>query len=263
MIPRSAPPESPPHDNHAPITSYDWRYRERGVGDPWQDLFNEVSLIQTISGLDAATEYEFSFRATNSEGDSPYSPRGRAFTDAAANVLPTVTISASQTVVNGFQTVTLTSTTDDPDGDVTDFLWSATGGTIADDTAEATTWTAPAAGSASATYFISLTITDDQNGTATDTISITVRAIPEPRSPQRALRTIVEIDLPDNALSLRFSERNFIVGDTFYEGRLLLVPSITWTLGSILQPHLEIPEIPLHFSDAPQLIADGRNSGAL
>ena len=252
-----------PANNGAIITSYDWRYRERGVGDPWQDLFNEVSLIQTISGLDASTEYEFSFRATNSEGDSPYSPRGRAFTDAPGNVLPTVTISASQTVVNGFQTVNLTSSTDDPDGDVTDFLWSATGGTIADDTAEATTWTAPAAGSASATYFISLTITDDQNATATDTISITVRAVPEPRSPQRALRTIVEIDLPDNALSLRFSERNFIVGDTFYEGRLLLVPSITWTLGSILQPHLEIPEIPLHFSDAPQLIPEGRNLGHL
>ena len=43
-----------PADNNAPITSYDWRYRERGVGDPWQDLFNEVTLIQTITGLDAS-----------------------------------------------------------------------------------------------------------------------------------------------------------------------------------------------------------------
>ena len=52
-----------------------------------------------------------------------------------------------------------------PDGDVTDYAWSATGGTIADDDAEATSWTAPAATDASVVYIITLTITDDQSGT--------------------------------------------------------------------------------------------------
>ena len=172
-------------------------------------------------------------------------------------------IFASQSIVNGGQTISLTASVDDPDGDVIAYAWTATGGTLADDDAEATSWTAPAATDASVAYVITLTITDDQGGTGTDTITITVRAIAVPRTPQRALRTLVEIDLPGGALSLRFSERNFMVGNTFYEARLLAVPSITWTLGSILQPHLEIPEIPLHFSDAPSLIAEGRNLGNL
>ena len=96
---------------------------------PGRTCSTKSPLIQTISGLDASNRIRVLVQSYQfSEGDSPYSPRGRAFTNAAGNILPTVTISASQTIVNGFQTVTLTSTTDDPDGDVTDFALERNGG---------------------------------------------------------------------------------------------------------------------------------------
>ena len=64
------------------ITSYDWRHRVRGSGGSgWVDRSNVTSLIQAFSGLDASTEYDFRFRATNVVGDGAYSFVIRATTD--------------------------------------------------------------------------------------------------------------------------------------------------------------------------------------
>ena len=55
-----------PDDGGSPITSYDWRHRVRGSGGSgWVDRSNVTNLIQSFSGLDASTEYDFRFRATN------------------------------------------------------------------------------------------------------------------------------------------------------------------------------------------------------
>ena len=76
-----------PDDGGSPITSYDWRHRVRGSGGSgWVDRSNVTSLIQAFSGLDANTEYDFRFRATNDVGNSPYSFPVRATTDAAPPV---------------------------------------------------------------------------------------------------------------------------------------------------------------------------------
>ena len=71
-----------PDDGGSPITSYDWRHRVRGSGGSgWVDRSNVTNLIQAFSGLDASTEYDFRFRATNDVGDSPYSFPIRETTD--------------------------------------------------------------------------------------------------------------------------------------------------------------------------------------
>ena len=63
-----------PDDGGSSITSYDWRHRVRGSGGSgWVDRTNVTNLVQVFSGLDASTEYDFRFRATNVVGDSPYS----------------------------------------------------------------------------------------------------------------------------------------------------------------------------------------------
>ena len=61
-----------PDDGGSPITSYDWRHK-RTADSVWIDRFDQTALSQTFSGLDPDTEYEFQFRATNDEDDSPYS----------------------------------------------------------------------------------------------------------------------------------------------------------------------------------------------
>ena len=76
-----------PDDGGSPITSYDWRHRVRGSGGSgWVNRSNVTSLIQAFSGLDASTEYDFRFRATNDVGDSPYSFPVRETTDDAPPV---------------------------------------------------------------------------------------------------------------------------------------------------------------------------------
>ena len=72
-----------PDDGGSPITSYDWRHRVTGSGGSgWVDRSNVISLIQAFSGLDASTQYDFRFRATNNVGDSPYSFAVQATTEA-------------------------------------------------------------------------------------------------------------------------------------------------------------------------------------
>ena len=74
-----------PGDGGSPITSYDWRHRITGSGGlGWVNRSNVMALIQAFPGLDAATEYDFQFRATNNVGDSPYSDIVQATTDASA-----------------------------------------------------------------------------------------------------------------------------------------------------------------------------------
>ena len=71
-----------PDDGGSAITSYDWRHRVAGSGGSgWVDRTNVTNLEQSFSGLDASTEYDFRFRATNDVGDSGYSFVVRETTD--------------------------------------------------------------------------------------------------------------------------------------------------------------------------------------
>ena len=47
---------------------------------PWTDVNNLTGTSRTITGLDSATTYEAQVRATNSVGDSAYSPSGTGST---------------------------------------------------------------------------------------------------------------------------------------------------------------------------------------
>ena len=77
-----------PDDGGSPITSYDWRHRVTGSGGAgWVDRSNVTSLVQAFSGLDASTQYDFRFRATNNVGDSLYGLITRATTEATPTTL--------------------------------------------------------------------------------------------------------------------------------------------------------------------------------
>ena len=76
-----------PDDGGESISSYDWRYRETGALT-WIDSLNQTNLTQVFAGLDASTEYEVQFRATNSVGDSEYSLSGTATTDNPPLAIP-------------------------------------------------------------------------------------------------------------------------------------------------------------------------------
>ena len=72
-----------PDDGGDTITSYDWRHRTTTPLGAWIARNDQTNLTQIFSGLDAAEGYRFQFRATNSVGNSSYSPSANATTDAA------------------------------------------------------------------------------------------------------------------------------------------------------------------------------------
>ena len=72
-----------PNNGGDTITSYDWRYRETGPLGPWISRLDQTNLTQVFTGLDADQGYRFQFRATNSVGDSQYSPNANARTEAS------------------------------------------------------------------------------------------------------------------------------------------------------------------------------------
>ena len=69
-----------PDDGGDAIASYDWRIK-RTSSSIWANRLDQTSLTQTWTSLQPDTEYEVQFRATNSEGDSAYSPSGILTTD--------------------------------------------------------------------------------------------------------------------------------------------------------------------------------------
>ena len=75
---------APANAGRPPITSYDMQYRKQGATN-WTDGPQDVAGTSTqIDGLDAGTVYEVQVRASNDEGDGPYSPPGTASTGTGA-----------------------------------------------------------------------------------------------------------------------------------------------------------------------------------
>ena len=68
---------APSNTGRPAITSYDLQYREGMTGN-WMDGPQDVNVTNSpIMGLKEDTEYQVQVRATNDEGDSLWSPRGR------------------------------------------------------------------------------------------------------------------------------------------------------------------------------------------
>ena len=76
-----------PNNGGDTITSYDWRYRITSPFGAWVNRSNVSNLTQVFTGLEAARTYRFQFRATNSVGNSQYSPNANATTDATPTTL--------------------------------------------------------------------------------------------------------------------------------------------------------------------------------
>ena len=96
-----------------------------------------------------------------------------------ANQQPEVSISLPSSVtqpVDGSTRVTPTVTASDPDGSISSYAWSATGGTFTNAATRNATWIAPAEEATEQTYVLTLKVTDNGGKSNSATVDISVRA---------------------------------------------------------------------------------------
>ena len=95
---------APANGGKPPITGYDLQYRQGTTGSFQAGPQNVAGASATISSLQTNALYQVQVRATNAEGDGPYSSSGSGRT----NALPTITIARQAATVTEGQVVRFT-----------------------------------------------------------------------------------------------------------------------------------------------------------
>jgi protocatechuate 3,4-dioxygenase beta subunit len=163
-----------------PIT-YVWTQEPATPAGSFSDpaVFNPLWFAPRVS-----SETTFQLRVTAADGKGGTDTETVAVTVRAyVNNAPTITAgpSASATTVNEQQSITLSVTASDADGDPLTYAWSQTApgspmGTFSSASAREPTWTAPDV-TASGTYTLRVTVSDGQGGSAQGSIDITVQKV--------------------------------------------------------------------------------------
>ena len=83
------------------IESYDLQYRKGTTGNWIDGPQDETGLTATIGGLDEASAYQVQVRATNDEGDGPWSSPGSGSTNAPAEEMAETTVPADWSLIPG------------------------------------------------------------------------------------------------------------------------------------------------------------------
>ncbi|MBI4086698.1 hypothetical protein HY416_01815 [Candidatus Kaiserbacteria bacterium] len=96
------------------------------------------------------------------------------------NQPPVVDAGPDKTVTEGQQVAINDATASDPDGSITSYKWTCTGGALSPDNTLDVAYTAPNGSNVYPTYSCTLTVTDNSGATASDSLDITVNDVPPP-----------------------------------------------------------------------------------
>jgi hypothetical protein len=183
-------------DASGTITTYGWTQ----VSGPSTATFSAASAISSsASGLLAGT-YIFSLKVTNNSNLSS-SATVTVTVNPVVDQPPTVNAGASQTITMPTNTVSLSATAKDSTGTIITFSWTQVSGpgtaTINSAAALATSVTAMVAG----TYVFQIKVTDNNNLSATSTVTITVNPAAS-QAPVVSAGNSQTITLPTNTVTL-------------------------------------------------------------
>lgn len=157
-------------DPDGTITGYLWTK----ISGPAGGTITSPTLASTgVTALGAGV-YIFQLRVTDNSGDT--ATDAMQVTVNAANQLPTADAGANQVITLPTNSTTLVGSGTDPDGTITDYLWTKisgpSGGAISSPTTATTGITVLIAG----VYVYQLRVTDNSGDTATAAVQITVNA---------------------------------------------------------------------------------------
>lgn len=168
---------APVTDGGAVITAYHVQYRVTGAA-AFTDLGSVGNVTShDLTSLTPGTEYELQVSAENSVGQGSWSASVTVTTDAA-NTPPTIMVTANPTTVDGGGAVTLSAVATDADSDPIEYTWSAPHGSFNATNMAGAVWTAPAGGSDDVEIEITCSVADGQGGTASASVTVTVRQAP-------------------------------------------------------------------------------------
>ena len=180
---------APANPGKPAISGYDLRYRA-GTGGSWTDgPQNRTGASASIASLTAGTSYQVQVRATNAEGDGPWSASGTGSTGTASNAAPTfanptATRSVPENSAAGTNVGAVVTATDTDAGDTLAYTLEgadaasfdivSTSGQIR--TRPGVTYDHEARSS----YSVTVKADDGNAGTATVAVTITVTDVAEP-----------------------------------------------------------------------------------
>ena len=179
-------------DPDGTVESYEWS-EEQGRGS-----FRNTGTPGTARWIaprpDEETEYVVTVTAIDDDRATASLSRTFTVVITEVNEPPTVTLEASTTTVAGSEVVRLTASADDSDGTIESYAWSGEGTFTArgpDGKSPRMDWTAP---SADGDYDLTVTVTDDAGGTASDSVTVSVTGTDNtaPTLRLRASKTRVE-----------------------------------------------------------------------
>ena len=158
---------------------------------------NSATLRYTASQVASDTAVTFTLTVTDDDGATASDTHAVTVTNVVANQPPTVTISGTSSINEG-ASGSLTGTASDADGSVSSYLWSVDDTstiTITSGNSATLRYTASQVASDTAVTF-TLTVTDDDGATASDTHGVTVRDVQLP--PGTFDATVTPPDSPTN-----------------------------------------------------------------
>lgn len=187
-------------DSDGTIKSYKWVQ----TSGPVTVTFSSTTIAApALTKLTTAGTYVFTLTVTDDDGATATDQV--TITVKAANVAPTASAGADQTITLPTTTVTLNGTgSKDSDGTIKTYKWVQTSGPVTS-TISNTAIASPVITNltTAGTYVFTLTVTDDNGATATDAVTITVKAATSTNvAPTANAGTDQRIQLPATTVTL-------------------------------------------------------------
>jgi hypothetical protein len=184
------------NDPDGSIATYLWT-KQNG---PFATLVNANSPTLQLTNLVLGT-YVFRLTVTDNLGATAFDEAIVTVTNA--NQAPTAAAGADRTIQLPTSSTTLTGSGSDVDGSVVSYAWTKVSGPVAGTLTNANTNVLSLSGLVQGVYLLRLTVTDDDNATGSDDVSVTVEAANVP--PTASAGPARTITLPVNSTTLNGS----------------------------------------------------------
>jgi C4-type Zn-finger protein len=190
-------------DPDGSIKSYHWTKKS----GPSSFSFGDANTSKTeVSGLEAGT-YVFTLTVTDDQG-AKANDNVTIVVEDAPNLPPTANAGKNESITLPVNSVTLNgSTSSDPDGTITSYLWTKKSGPTNVKISNNTAATTKVEGLVAGTYIFNLTVTDNQGAIASS--SVVIKVNPQiNQSPIADAGKDQSIQLPENSVTLTGSGSN-------------------------------------------------------